>query len=61
MQVLTIFLIVYAVIGFVYACYILLFAFDKWYWFPINFVFGPIVIVFHAYNVLVKGKEEYNE
>lgn len=39
------FLIVYALIGFVYATYILLFAGDLWYAFPINMLFGPVYIV----------------
>ncbi|MBI2414342.1 HAD family phosphatase [candidate division WWE3 bacterium] len=42
---LNMFLIFYLAVGFIYASYILLFAGDLWYAFPINMLFGPVYIV----------------
>jgi hypothetical protein len=36
----------YLLIGFLYAVYLLLFSFDKWYWFPINWLLGPITAAY---------------
>ena len=47
----------YLIIGFIYATYILLFAWDAWYLFPINVIFGPITLVLNFISVL---KEESN-
>lgn len=45
MPILMIVAIVYLIVGFIYAVYILLFAGDVWYWFPVNLVLGPIFIL----------------
>lgn len=47
---------IYLLIGFVYATYVLLFAGDYWYWFPVNMIFGPIVILYNAYRTAKKPK-----
>ncbi len=56
MGILEIFLILYFLIGFLYALYILLFAGDVWYWFPINFIFGPIALIINFLTTL-RGKK----
>ncbi|HAZ29349.1 TPA: hypothetical protein DCY43_01150 [candidate division WWE3 bacterium] len=53
---LSILLVIYLTIGLVYAVWILLFGYDRWYWFPINWLAGPPVIVMMIYFV-VTGKK----
>lgn len=55
MQLLLILGAIYLVIGFLYALYILLFAGDEWYWFPINILGGPITLVIIIYKTF-QGK-----
>jgi|GEM_PF-1021612 len=52
----TIFLGVYLSVGFVYALWIFFFGYDRWYWLPLNWALGPVVIVIMAYFV-VTGKK----
>jgi len=54
--VVSILLIVYLTIGFVYALWVLLFGYDRWYWFPINWVLGVPAILMMIYFV-VTGKK----
>ncbi|EKD96094.1 MAG: hypothetical protein ACD_24C00190G0003 [uncultured bacterium] len=56
MIILETFLILYLLFGFLYALYILLFAGDAWYWFPINMVGGPIVVIIITIKTL-RGKK----
>lgn len=50
------FLLIYLVIGFVYAVFIATKKIDKWYWFPINWVSGPIVVLYLVY-ITARGKK----
>ncbi|MFA5776571.1 MAG: hypothetical protein WC988_03405 [Patescibacteria group bacterium] len=52
----TIFLSVYLIIGFIYALWIFFFGYDRWYWFPINWLLGPPVMVMMAYFVITGKK-----
>jgi hypothetical protein len=53
---LAIFLAVYFGIGFLYALWIFLFGYDKWYVFPVNWALGLPVILLNTYFV-VTGKK----
>jgi len=52
---LKLFLIIYLIVGFIYAVFIAIKGTDEWYWFPVNWLFGPITIVY-LLIVIVKGK-----
>ncbi|MBU0649942.1 hypothetical protein KJ605_00405 [Patescibacteria group bacterium] len=52
---LAIFLAIYLGVGFVYALWIFLFGYDRWYWFPANWLLGVPVILLMIYFV-VTGK-----
>jgi hypothetical protein len=52
----TILLAIYLVIGFIYALWIFLFGYDRWYVFPINWLLGPPVLVMMAYFVITGKK-----
>ncbi len=54
MEIIQILMYLYLGFGFVYALYILLFQGDRWYAFPVNFVLGPIFLI---YNFIVLYKE----
>ena len=45
---------IYTAVGFVYALYILFNGIDAWYVFPLNFVFGPIALLYNYYKFFVK-------
>lgn len=45
---------IYATIGFVYALYILFNGIDPWYKLPLNFLLGPIVMLYNYYVFIVK-------
>jgi fumarate reductase subunit C len=45
---------IYLIIGFLYATYILFFGGDRWYLYPINFIFGPIVLIYNLISTLKK-------
>ncbi|EKE00446.1 MAG: hypothetical protein ACD_22C00022G0004 [uncultured bacterium] len=49
MIILLIALAIYLALGFVYALYILLFGYDRWFAFPINMLLGPVFIVYIIY------------
>ena len=49
MVILNIIGILYLILGFVYAVYILLWGADPWYFFPINVLGGPIMVVYIIY------------
>ncbi|OGC45889.1 hypothetical protein A3F07_00250 [candidate division WWE3 bacterium RIFCSPHIGHO2_12_FULL_38_15] len=49
-------IILYFLFGFFYALYILLFAGDAWYWFPINMLGGPVVVIMIVLKTL-RGKK----
>jgi len=53
---LAIFLGLYFGIGFIYALWIFLFGYDRWYVFPINWLLGVPVILLDAYFVVTKKK-----
>ncbi len=53
---LKIFLLIYLILGFIYAVYIAIKKTDRWFWFPVNCIFGPITVVFLIY-VTIKGKK----
>ena len=56
---LKVFLILYLIVGFGYAVYILLFAGDRWFWFPVN-VFGwPFAFVYLAFAAFPVQKRTY--
>jgi hypothetical protein len=55
MQILMIIGAIYLGLGFLYALYILLFAGDRWYLFPINMLGGPITVVYIVV-ITLKGK-----
>ena len=52
---LKLFLIIYLIVGFIYAVFIAIKGTDEWYWFPVNWLLGPITIVY-LLIVIVKGK-----
>ena len=56
MVALKIFLIIYLILGFIYAAYILIKGTDKWFWFPINVVLGPLMVIYIFY-ISVTGKK----
>lgn len=56
MEILRIFGIIYLILGFLYATYIFLFAWDEWYKFPINLILGPLVMVLTGFEVIRKDK-----
>jgi len=47
---------IYLGIGLLYALYILLFGYDKWYLFLLNVVFGPPVLL-HVVIKTIKGEK----
>ena len=47
---------VYAIVGFVYALYILFNGIDAWYWFTINFALGPVTLLYNYYKFVIKRK-----
>lgn len=51
-----IFGLIYLVIGFIYAFYILISEIDPWYLFPINMIGGPVVLVYNFFKFLVLKK-----
>jgi len=55
MQLLIILGAIYLFIGFLYALYILLFAGDEWYWFPVNMIGGPVALLYIIYKTF-QGK-----
>jgi hypothetical protein len=56
MVVLKIILFLYLFLGAVYAMYITIKGVNKWYWFPINMLFGPITVGRVLYTTF-KGKK----
>ena len=48
--------IVYLILGFIYAVYIAKQGTDRWYMFPFNVVFGPLVVVYIVY-ITITGKK----
>jgi hypothetical protein len=56
MQVLKFFIFVYLLLGFIYAVYVAIKKTDKWYWFPANWLFGPITVLYLFY-ITMKGKD----
>lgn len=58
-DVLAILLAIYLIVGFLYALWIFLFAYDKWYWFPINWLLGVPVILLNLYFVLTKKRNPF--
>lgn len=55
MEVLKTLAVVYLILGFIYAVVVLFKGTDEWYWFPINWILGPITVLYILY-VVVKGK-----
>ncbi len=53
---LKIFLTIYLILGFIYASYILIKGTDRWFWFPINIVLGPLMVIYIFY-ISATGKK----
>jgi len=53
---LKIFLIIYLILGFIYAFYIAIKGTDKWVWFPVNIIFGPVTVLYLIY-ITIRGKK----
>jgi len=51
-----IFLFVYLTFGFIYAVYILTKGTDKWVWFPVNVIFGPVTVLYLFFMTLTGKK-----
>lgn len=46
---------IYLILGFIYAVFIATKKIDAWYWFPVNWVLGPLTVVYIFY-LTVRGK-----
>lgn len=46
---------IYLLLGFIYAAYVALKKNDEWYWFPVNWILGPLTVVYVFY-LIVRGK-----
>ena len=49
-------LVIYLIFGFIYAVYIFIKEVDKWYWFPLNTLLGPLITIYIVY-ISVTGKK----
>lgn len=56
MSALKLLLIIYLILGFIYAVYIATKKVDAWYWFPVNWVLGPLTVVYLFFTI-VRGKK----
>lgn len=56
MVIVKIFATIYLIIGLVYSLYVSFKRRDQWAWFPINLLFGPIVVAYISIRI-VRGKK----
>ncbi len=60
MEVLKVVFTVYLILGFIYAVFVATKKVDAWYWFPDNWVLGPLTVVYIFYLTL-RGKKLPND
>lgn len=53
-------LIIYLILGFIYAIFISTKKVDDWYWFPVNWILGPLTVVYLIY-ITARGKKFPND
>jgi len=44
---------IYLILGLIYAVFIAIKKADEWYWFPINWLLGPLTVLYLFYVILM--------
>ncbi|HOD01371.1 MAG TPA: hypothetical protein PKH50_01480 [bacterium] len=55
MPTLKIILTIYLILGFIYAVFVAIKGPDEWYWFPVNWLLGPLTVLY-LLIIVAKGK-----